>query len=389
MILQNRIVVAFNKFYSNFIKDVKATNDSIRGIVKKNYKILDKMSDEYIVFYKGQIGEFLPAIINNDIASLSSNEELLSKTLVKDVTIEMVLEGLESEMDKNIFWNYVFILSVIVLIKNEFDVEGEAKQVDDLFTSVISILSKIQNGEEYEGLVSDIVDDDIRSLLSKINNFREEAAKTAKTSKTSKTESSKSGSDPFGMMGDSMICNLAKEISNEIDVSSINIEKPEDVLKMMDFSSSNNVVSDIIKKVSSKIHDRISTGEIKQDDLFGEAMKMMSMLSANGGGGGGAGGDNPLAGLASMMGGGGAGGDNPLAGLASMMGGGAGGGGLGNLLNNPMMSEMMKAMKKGKAVPKQDVKAKMTARDRLRTKLEERRSKSGVSEQSEHSGLLE
>ena len=352
--------MAFNKFYSNFIKDVKATNDEIRGLIKKNYKILDKMSDEYIVFYKGQIQELLPAIINNDLTSLTSNADLLEKTLVKDVTVKMVLEGLESEMDKSIFWNYVFILSVIVLIKNEFDVEGECKQVDDLFTSVISILSKIQTGEEYEGLVSDIVDDDIRALLSKINNFREAAA-------AQNASAPKSGGDPFSMMGDSMIANLAKEISSEIDVSSINIEKPEDVLKMMDFSSSNNVVSDIIKKVSSKIHDRISTGEIKQDDLFGEAMKMMSMLSTNGGGGG-------------------AGGDNPLAGLASMMGGAGGGGGLGNILNNPMMSEMMKAMKKGKAVPKQDVKAKMTARDRLRTKLEERRSKSGV---SQHSGLLE
>jgi hypothetical protein len=188
-------------------------------------------------------------------------------------------------------------------------------------------------------------------------------------------------------MENSKICNLAQEISNDIDVSKINIESPDDIMKLLDFSSSNNIMGDIIKKVSSKMHEKISKGELKQEDLFGEAVSMMGKMStgATGGskaGGGGGGAADPFAGLASMMSGlSGAGG---AGGLASMMSGlsGAGGGGtpdiasmMGGLMNNPMMAEMLKAAKKGKVATNTEALKGASSRDRLRKKLEERKSK--------------
>ena len=89
--------------------------------------------------------------------------------------------------------------------------------------------------------------------------------------------------------------------------------------------------------MSSKIHDKINTGELKQEELFGEAMNMMNMMKGGGGGGG----------------------------MADLMSG---------MFNNPMMSEMFKSMKKGKAAPRQDVMQKAATRDRLRAKLEQRKS---------------
>ena len=104
-------------------------------------------------------------------------------------------------------------------------------------------------------------------------------------------------------------------------------------MKLMDFSGDNNVMGNIIKKVSSKISDKINSGDLKQDDLLGEAMNMMSM-----------------------------------------MGGKGGMGGLGDMLNNPMIAELMKSMKKGKPMQtRQDVVSKASARDRLRKKLDEKR----------------
>jgi hypothetical protein len=166
-----------------------------------------------------------------------------------------------------------------------------------------------------------------------------------------------------------MICNLAKEISDEIDVSNLKVDNPEDILKLMDFSSSNNIVGDIIKKVSTKIHDKISNGQLKQEDLFGEAMNMMSMMgSGKGGAGGNMGG---MGGIAEMFG--------------KMMGGGKGGSGgmsdimngMSGMMNNPMVAEAMKAMKKGKATMKPDAFKKESAKERLRAKLNARKNKDG------------
>ena len=79
------------------------------------------------------------------------------------------------------------------------------------------------------------------------------------------------------------------------------------------------------------MQEKISSGDIKHEDLLSEAMSMMSLMNKGGAAG------------------------------------------LGGLFNNPMMNEMMKNMKKGKVGAKTDVLRRESARDKLRKKLEERR----------------
>jgi hypothetical protein len=342
MQLNNRIVLAFNRFYRNLLKDLKAVD---KTIIKKNYKVFNKISSEHIEFFKSQFDDVFDNIINEDISALSVKQDFIEKCIVKEFSIKMILENVD-DFEKNVFWNYLYILSLFTLTLK--DAEGSNDTSDELFNTIITILSKIQKNEDVHEIVEDtIVDDDIKKIMLKIKPFKADENILEEPPVETKTEDNKQYVPPFpSEMQDSMICNLAKEISNEIDVSNIKLDKPEDVLKLMDFSSGNNIVGDIIKKVSTKIHDKINTGELKQEDLFNEAMSMMSMMNMGKGGGSKEASD--------MFGG--------MAGMASM-------------LNNPMMSEMMKAMKKGKAAPKQDMFKKASARDRLRAKLEERRNK--------------
>ena len=65
------------------------------------------------------------------------------------------------------------------------------------------------------------------------------------------------------------------------------MERPEDVFKCMDMNNSNNIVGDILKKVSSKIHQKLASGQLRQDQLLSEAMNMMSSMNGLGGSGGG------------------------------------------------------------------------------------------------------
>jgi len=329
MNLKNKIILTFNKFYSSLIKDLKTSNDEIKLIIKKNYKVIDKLSEEYIIFFNDQF----PDIKNND-------ETLNEKYIVKNVTIKSVLNNVNNEIELTIFWNYFHILTTILLLYKELNENDENQdQIDLLFNKIVNIFTKIENNEEYESLIDEILDDDIRSELSKIKPINN-ANNTNNTNNASNNVNS--DNNPF-TNGSGILCNLAKEISNDIDASNIKVDKPEDILKLIDFSSSNNIVGDIIKKVSSKIHDKISNGEIKQEELFGEAMNMMGMMNL--------------------------GGAKNSSGMAEMMSG------LSGMMNNPAISEVMKAMKKGKAVPKQDAFKKESARDRLRAKLNLRKNK--------------
>lgn len=338
MQLKDKVVLTFNKFYASLLKDLKTTNEDIRIVIKKNYKVLDKLSDVHMTFFKNQFvgDEEVAFLVKGDL----EGDMLNSKLIAKDVTVFDVLKTIDNEVDKKVFWNYVYILTVIVLVGKSVESEEDETAGNALFEKVINILGIVQKGDSSEHLLEDIFDDDIRELLTKVQDFRKNVKLDGDEPPPIPPGPGEIPMPPFPGMQDSMICNLAKEISNEIDVSNIKVDKPEDVFKLMDFSSSNNIVGDIIKKVSTKIHDKINNGELKQEDLFGEAMNMMSMMNMGGGAGG-------------------------MGGLGAMAG----------MFNNPMMSEMMKAMKKGKAVPKQDAFKKGSARDRLRAKLEERRKK--------------
>ena len=313
MELKNRILLAFNKFYGNFVKDIKVINEELRTIVKANYKVIEKLTSHHIDYYQQVMGDDVSKVV------FLGKEELVpilnEKKLVKDITVDMILKAIDNPKDLTVFWNYIYILTVFVLINRQYE---DSPDVEALFNAVINVFSKIQQGESVEALIDDILDDDVSSLLKRLEPVPMEK-----------------NAPP--LPSNNMICDLAKEISSEIDTSNINIDKPEDVLKLMDFTSSNNIVGDIIKKVSSKIHDKINTGELKQEELFGEAMNMMNKMKGGGGGGG----------------------------MADLMSG---------MFNNPMMSEMFKSMKKGKAAPRQDVMQKAATRDRLRAKLEQRKS---------------
>jgi hypothetical protein len=374
MLIDQKILFIFNKFFISFVKDIKDISDDIKLSIKKNYKIIDKSSKEHITEFWDAWNKHIDTLVKSDDNLETLNDIVILKNLkVGDVLSKFT----SSEVDT--FWNHIYILLIFSYLYNESieaniiteesdentedvedvedtekteededadalqklldsvnDTNNKTEQLDILFNKVVELIAKIQKDSDISEEIDDILDDDIKSLLSKIT------CKRTKNTPNVDKESSGGGFDMGSIFGEagknSKIANLAKEISEEIDISNINIEKPEDIMKMMDFSGSNNVMGDIIKKVSSKISNKIQNGELKQDDLLSEAMGMMSMMGGKGGGLGG------------------------LGNLASMFG------------NNPMMAEMMKNMKKGKPMQtKQDVVAKASTRDRLREKLEKRR----------------
>lgn len=310
----------FNKFFSSFLRDLKEVHDDLRKKVKANYKMVDKSSSEYSDYYATNMLEYL-----SDFTCESFSDDAKQKFVCKDITLGDVLSGIEGkpENEQSIIKNYLYVL---MLFSHMASLENE----DELFKQVVTILTHIQEGntEGVEAEKDAVIDDDIKSLLDIIHRFG--LAPSAPKLEKEKEKEKEMDSDPtslFGMLGNSKIANLAKEISQDIDVSALKTDNPEDLIKsMLDFNSGNNVLGNIIQKVSSSLNNKISNGELKQEDLLGEAMSMMNMFGGSGGG-------------------------NPLA-------------------SNPLFAQMMKGMKSGKATVRPDVLRKSDTKSRLRKKLE-------------------
>lgn len=308
----DKITYAFNKFFSGFVRDVKGLSEDLRGAIKANYKIIDKSSSEYLDSFWENVG----------VRLLDTSFDLLavdngSVQVAKDVSIGAILS---TDEDVTSILNTIYTLAIFAYLKKKVD----ANDAEKLFDQAVKILNTFNTSPgAFDEEVEDVIDDDMKSLFLRI--------KPTLSIPSDEEAATDQMEDIMGKFGDGKIANLAKEIAQSINVDDLKIESPADVMKMLDFSQGgNNALGNIVQQVTSAISNKVSSGELKQEDLVKEAMSMMGSLGGMGGGAGGAAG----------------------------------------LFNNPLFSSMMKNMAGGRAGVRKDVVSKMATRDRLRKKYE-------------------
>ena len=328
--VDQKVCFTYNKFFSGFLRLVKdAADPNIRRSVKQRYTVINKQSPEYIQYAVEFFASTVPAVASRSPEELAADEAFRGASLIEGVSLGSALDAVSGDPEaKMTFWNHVYILGAMVAVFGHLDGGAvDESKIDALYTTVAEAVLWLQENPGPAAGVDDIVDDDIRGLLHKISYPTPAPAPAAAAAAPAAA-----AADLLNMLGDSKIANIAKEIAADIDTSQLgDIQSPEDIMKLLDFSSSNNAMADIVKRVSESIQGKMSSGELNQDDLFGEAMTMMGMLNAGGGGGG-----------------------------------------LGDILNNPLIGSLMKSMKKGHA-PQTKPRAASVTRDRLRAKLNARR----------------
>ncbi len=84
------------------------------------------------------------------------------------------------------------------------------------------------------------------------------------------------------LLHNTKIGQLAKEISSEVDFSQLNVSKPEDLLNVNNLLGADGPLSSMIGQVSSKIQQKLQTGELKHEELLSEAMGLLKTFDAGG-----------------------------------------------------------------------------------------------------------
>lgn len=297
----------FNQYYIDFLKRIKDVakknkNDSstakdVYKAIKEHYITLDKASDEYLVYFNEQISDELwSKYIDGNCESWIDEQKELK--VYKDIS----LGDIQKLMDDSYLCNH--FMSVFYIFSKNLSDEVSAK--------IVSILQTIDN----KTLIDELEDENIKKVLTKLQNLRNEKIKQ------------KSGID-MNFIEDTTLGKLAKEILEDIDVGKLQKSMGEngDVLKAIGDPDSG--FADIITNVSKKMATKISNGELKQENLIQDAMKFASIMpNIFGGAGGGpaAGGkgnkgpdlSNIMNMMSSMMSGGG-GDDNDFASILKGM----------------------------------------------------------------------
>lgn len=185
------------------------------------------------------------------------------------------------------------------------------------YPKIDKIMEKYTDHEDLEKIKAGLSnhDENLRNLMASSARFAEEILRqqTSENGALPNVASMFEGMDEKKFeesFMNSNIGNLAKEISQDLDLSDLkNLESPDDLMKTLMGGSTDGGLGNIIQKVSTKLQSKLSSGQLNEEALMKEATQMMGML-------------NPA--LASMGMGGGKGG---MGDLFSMMGGLMGGGG--------------------------------------------------------------
>lgn len=341
----SKFLYVFNKLFSSFIKSIKEYSEDLKPVIKKHYKVIDKSSNQYFDKFWANVEPRWKDFV--ECENLHEVDHLDDVEIANEINLNSIFTSVKDD-DKEIISSHIYLLLIFAYLYADLHNDDTTVTDEDkttVFNNVIGLLSLIQNNkkdtESYKEALDSIVDDDIVKLLSKVTSVSGPVPQqfNASSAETNPMEFLQG-------LENSKIANLAKEITSEIDLSNLNIDKPEDISKLMDMSDGNNFLGNIVSKVSNKLTEKLNTGELKQEDLMSEAMSVMGALN-NGDG---------------------------LGGLLKNMGGL---GGLGDLMSNPMMAEMMKMAKKGKVQTKNTNGSRkssgMSTRDRLKKKLDERK----------------
>jgi hypothetical protein len=257
----------FNQYYIDLIKRIKSSAKSMRdnekgddysfgkGIIKtikENYITLDKSSDEYIMYLKAIPESFWSSYTNID--NISSTNDWFIDENVKDVCIykNISVTSIRKLLNDDFLCHHFF--SVFYLFMNELS--------DDDVKIYLSVLQDTKNEVD-----SNIITNELhRKVIVRLNEL-----------KTKKSKDANGGID-MSQMEDTMLGKLAKEILEDVDVEKLqkSIGDNGDILKAI--GNPDSGFSELISNVSRKMANKISTGELKQENLLQDAIKFASTM---------------------------------------------------------------------------------------------------------------
>ena len=325
----------FNQYYIDLIKRIKASakkmkeaeavegsddaasaasaafGKTILKAIRENYTTLDKSSDEYTIYMKTIPEDFWASYIGIDDISVSdaSAADWFLADDVKDVCIYkgITVSSIRKLMNDDYMCHHFF--SVFYLFLNELSDED-----------VKLYLSVLQDTKNEIGL-DVITNESHKKLIARLNELK------------TKKQKDTTGFNMSGME-DTMLGKLAKEILEDVDVEKLqkSIGDNGDILKAIGDPDSG--FSELISNVSRKMASKISSGELKQENLLQDAIKFASAMPGGIFGNQGAAGAGGGAGSSKQGGNGGS--------------GGSGNGGSGQQPDMASMMNMMSSMMNNK-----------------------------------------
>jgi hypothetical protein len=282
-----KVAHVYNRFLVDMMLNLKGANG---GVLKKalktaGHKAIDPTSLSYVEHASS--GLPLAALTTKAPTTdgdIFENDEVLAFEPLKGVAIRVVVEAVSDDKEAaNSARCYLYILAVLCATYTEC-ASGSVDGNGALVSNVLEALSRIQNGGSDNVDVDGIMDDDIVALVNRLEEVTATATVSSSTEEDGK-DASCGLEDLLKSLENSKIADLAKEISQDIDVSKFASDaasdNPAELLNFANLGDSNSLLGSIVSKVGNKIQGKLSSGELRHDELLSEAMSLLKAFDTN------------------------------------------------------------------------------------------------------------
>lgn len=263
----NNSLISFNNLIIDFLHDLLSTFPEYEVHITQN---LDKIkinieTQDYIKPFMKHIKPYVLDISNKNKDIFTNNI-----VLIENIDFEKIFNSNITDTTEQAIWKYIHSL---YLLGNNIISSGK--------TDMDNVLNFLKDGGD-NSLTE--LSQQAQGLLNIIKHL-EEPATTNETFTGNEPEKS---NEPQleNLFGDSKIGELAQELAGEINIGDLGLtddmnDNPSKLLEsLMSGDNSQNLMS-MIQTVGSKIQNKISTGEVNEEQLLTEAQKMMGSLGNN------------------------------------------------------------------------------------------------------------
>ncbi len=271
------------RIFDNMLADLRGTSTYMKSKIKKAQKSAGDKGSGFADAFRDAVRS-----IHAAVAEAASGEALMQRPEVRAVP---VLPGLPlgvvddslTPADRGALRKYVLILyalsqtddhEAVLTAYKAMQTQVQAQNEHDLdeagFTPALAKAMRLLSacfGEQQHQAAAEEEQVDARHQL-------------CGTSERSSPEQSQRLCET--LLRDSKIGQLAKEISSEVDFSKLNLSKPEDLLNVNNLLGGDGPLSSMIGQVSSKIQQKLQTGELRHEELLSEAMGLLKTFDSSG-----------------------------------------------------------------------------------------------------------
>lgn len=255
-------------------------NKTLQELLVSIYEIYPDLKDIIMTHYHfplngdTYLNTFLENCENKGFDISTKNEFIFSENSIIIEHVEFYKlwndEDIDEEYKENI-WKYLHTLYIYSIEykydKNVKTLYNELKQTDTkvseemqtFFNIIDSLKTNIENNENIDSIK---LDDDLGNIED-----------------TDGEHSTFNMPDLFG----GTIGNLAKEIADEIDPSTLNLDDPNQLLQNLmsgNLDNDTSGIKELVSNITGKIHEKLNSGEVNEESLFKEATGMMDQLNS-------------------------------------------------------------------------------------------------------------